>query len=395
MKKNFSIIFVVFIIIAFLIINVSCSNSPQKVENTPTLTPQPTNTNTPSPSPTITPTVTPTQIGGFSGSYIMYGIAGENEVWSLYHANGNIINTFYTHPLSEMTVKYSEIKWSPTGDRIAILFWNDGGTLILFRPDGTEIFSKKTNIHFYGGVVGQINWSPDGQWLVFPMEGDNSNIDIYKIDKNGENLQQLSDNYNVDSQPYFLPKGEKIMFMTDPLGGQIINSDGSDLHIADFALLWTKDENYYLVLEKNSKRLVLVNTTTNERSTIFTATGEDYYINVGAFFSPDEEWLYFSQYQGMGTPYEWYRINMKNLGAPIFFKETCMDKNYLPYERIAECRPIFSPDKTMIIYEGYSSDTRYKISDRYFSIDPITLKESPFGVNPEGVLYGFWQPNID
>ena len=198
-----------------------------------TLTPNSTSTLTLTPTitytltPTMTPTPTPTLMGGYPGQYLLSLSGQDSTMVNLYNADGSLVETIYEYYVNpdDLYVDYIGLDVSPSGEAVCILYGHDGANMLaLLRSDGTQIATMDTNLSFYGG---QADWSPDGQWLVFTSSGNNTYTDIYMIDANGENLQQLTNNHARNSSPYFLPLGEDIIYWEDQ-SPRIINlSDGS------------------------------------------------------------------------------------------------------------------------------------------------------------------------
>ena len=72
------------------------------------------------------------------------------------------------------------------------------------------------------------DWSPDGLQLIFSRNGK----DIWRVDADGTDLVQLTDNGRPETAPAFSPNGTKIVFMKMSPGGQFrvwtIFADGTE-----------------------------------------------------------------------------------------------------------------------------------------------------------------------
>jgi len=73
-------------------------------------------------------------------------------------------------------------------------------------------------------------WSPDGKQIVFSSNRD-GDIEIFSIDANGTNLQQLTENSADDNYPVWSPDGNRIAFYSNRdgvFGLFVMNADGRD-----------------------------------------------------------------------------------------------------------------------------------------------------------------------
>lgn len=94
-------------------------------------------------------------------------------------------------------------RWSPDGSLISFETDQDGEDWDIFvmNADGSEPHAITLNADADEWMQ---FWSPDGQWLVFvsAMDGD---FELYIIDINGRNLQQLTTNDFADEAPVWIP----------------------------------------------------------------------------------------------------------------------------------------------------------------------------------------------
>ena len=121
---------------------------------------------------------------------------------------------------------------SPNGRWIAL---TPEGILLLVDIDGL----KQREIHWDGpqGVTGMAAWSPDSKRLAFTIRIlGMRNIpgvpnDIYVVDINGENLQQLTAHPAPDRHPAWSPDGRWIAFQSERDGGNavyLMEADGAN-----------------------------------------------------------------------------------------------------------------------------------------------------------------------
>ena len=136
--------------------------------------------------------------------------------------------TFLTH---DATLGNWSPAWSPRGDWIA---YYSGGVgrlgLYLVRPDGSE------NHRILEGDAEYPAWSPDGEHLAFMSLGSpeglsSDDYDIYVVDADGRNMQQLTRSPGEDGWPAWSHDGTRIAYShMDPAGAEIhvMAADGQD-----------------------------------------------------------------------------------------------------------------------------------------------------------------------
>ena len=111
--------------------------------------------------------------------------------------------------------------WSPNGKRIAFVSNRDGHVhakhgwatyeIYVMDADGSNQQNLTNNPH----NDRQPSWSPDGERIVFSANRDWDNpqsIDIYVMDADGSNQLNLTNNPSEDESPSWSPDGERIVF---------------------------------------------------------------------------------------------------------------------------------------------------------------------------------------
>ena len=110
--------------------------------------------------------------------------------------------------------------WSPDGTQIAFQSARDGDyDIYVMDANGGNVQQLTDD----PGRDGLPDWSPDGSRIAFVSDRDGDN-EIYVMDVNGGNIQQLTDNPGSDSTPDWSPDGTQIVFAS--------NRDGdSDIYV--------------------------------------------------------------------------------------------------------------------------------------------------------------------
>lgn len=122
-----------------------------------------------------------------------------------------------SRPLTEGEAYHAECAYSPDGKEIVYASNEDGSmNLYVMNSDGTD---KKQITHTTNCYNGGPFFSPDGQKIIFRADRDKPHtLQIYMIDKTGENLQQLTDNGEVNWAPFWHPSGKGIAFTSSLKG---------------------------------------------------------------------------------------------------------------------------------------------------------------------------------
>ena len=207
--------------------------------------------------------------------------------------------------------------WSPDGKRIAFTSDRDGH--VIDDIPGLPIFEiymmdadggNQQNLTNDPDSDWSPSWSPDGERIAFNSDRD-GNYEIYVMDADGNNQQRLTDNDFYDTHPSWSPDGERIAFMS--------RRDGH--FIGEFGL---SSEIYVMDADgKNTRRL------TNNRKSDFSPS-----------WSPDGKWIAFtSDRKGDDVNYEIYVMDADG-------KNT----RRLTNNRVDDTSPSWSPDGKRIVF---------------------------------------------
>jgi Tol biopolymer transport system component len=274
-----------------------------------------------------TPTMIPTPLGKSSGNILHTTSKADEDTGDIFITNLDTLEKVQlTHNSNEKTSYHSPIA-SHNGEKIAYVLYKDNGATYYGKPFWKgEIFimdidgenpEKISNIQMFVGQQ-QIDdflsedlptWSPDDKKLAFSSNRnaliENFNIDedeIYVIDLETYDIQQLTKAKGLSTHPSWSPDGEYITFMSNRDGDWDIyymKSDGSgkDIKITintstDRFPSWSNDGNkiVYHSDRDGNLNLYVYNFETEEESKLTNHPADDATAN----WSPDDSWVVFS-----------------------------------------------------------------------------------------------------
>ena len=119
--------------------------------------------------------------------------------------------------LTQSSLNAKQPNWSPAGDKILYQSEKNGQWDIwTMNPDG----SGKTKVTNFPGNKTDAVFSPDGRFIIFSMENDETNLaNIYRVSIADGSLLRLTNDDGYDGAPSISPDGKKIIFessATDP-----------------------------------------------------------------------------------------------------------------------------------------------------------------------------------
>lgn len=151
--------------------------------------------------------------------------------------NGENLRNLTNHPARDL-----EPTWSPDGRFLAYVSNRDGDFKIYVMDTRTEELRRLTNHHKKEWAPA---WSPDGKWIAFVSSGDEIippvkfkiTSHIYRIDANGANLVQLTDQ-GKNLAPAWSPDSKQIAFVSyhrgnERIGLYIMDANGRKLRRVD------------------------------------------------------------------------------------------------------------------------------------------------------------------
>ena len=120
-------------------------------------------------------------------------------------------------------------KWSPDGSKIVFVSGEGRGDIYLMNRDGSSVeqLTEDPNIDFLP------NWSPNGQMIIFSSER-NGNLELYTIDIDTKKVKRLtfSDN-NGEVDAVYSPDGSQIAFASyferGSMNIYVMDADGTNI----------------------------------------------------------------------------------------------------------------------------------------------------------------------
>jgi TolB protein len=180
-------------------------------------------------------------------------------------ANGRILftsaNRLYTVDpgggpwtrLVSAETRQAQAAWSPDGSKVAFRVGPDGDSEIwIVDADGANL-NQVTDTPNPGGdprYSSQPGWSPDGRRIVFRSDRRDNNADVWVMDADGSNVQPLVQTPGDERYPAFSPDGTRLVYRTDTDGDPeiyVARADGTapvkltDNALFDSAPAWSPD----------------------------------------------------------------------------------------------------------------------------------------------------------
>ncbi len=163
------------------------------------------------------------QLGGWSpdGEWVAYAVL-DGPVQGIHRKNPRGVNEIRVTDGPDTSPA-----WSPDGRWIAFNRDEQGNPdIFIVNRDGENLINLTAN----EADDSEFDWSPDSRWIAFVSQRD-GNPEVYVVSSDGRNTSRLTNNRVVDRQPRWSRDGGRILFTSDNDGNfdlYTMNRDGSE-----------------------------------------------------------------------------------------------------------------------------------------------------------------------
>lgn len=163
--------------------------------------------------------ITSTKAGAFSPNWspddtkiVFSGYEDSKYIYDLYVVNSDGSKEYRLTDYKITGNNAQSPVWSPNGNKIAFVLFpqkccnGEDAEIYTIEADGSEL-QQLTNNNQYDLAP---SWSPDGSQIVF--SSGLQSFDIYTMDAQGEQLKQLTNTQYQEKNPSWSPNGDKIVY---------------------------------------------------------------------------------------------------------------------------------------------------------------------------------------
>jgi Tol biopolymer transport system component len=162
-----------------------------------------------------------------------------NSDTALYISDFDGANTYKISLEPPISMTAREPKWSPDGSEIIFPAFSVGRNMDIFRIDVDGSDLENLTVQYGDGYYFSPNWSPNGDQIALISSGDNTSIQVLSLDE--MSLTSVADwtfygeiGYpTMQYAPQWSPDGKKLLFATKAEAGDFdiftVNVDGTDL----------------------------------------------------------------------------------------------------------------------------------------------------------------------
>lgn len=195
---------------------------------TPTITPTPPPTGTPAPEATATPTPTPLPLMSFRGQIAF--MSDNPDKPGFYAMNPDGSSRQYIGPLDSKSLldqydQQTELhRQSPDGQYSIYVGKVDGRAQVVMRVPLSPVYGQQPDkpVTRLTGIAYDPEWSPDGAWIVFvTQENESDDVWIVRPDSTEQKALMRND-WEWDKHPTWSPDSSRIAFWSNREGTKAI-----------------------------------------------------------------------------------------------------------------------------------------------------------------------------
>lgn len=328
------------------------------------ITAYPADISKPESTPTmILPTAGPTVVGGYAGYYltIIDQTADTPARLSLFDYRSNEIKALWTFPAVQDKLFYGLFP-SPQNDLLLITECIDLGYCDLYTWGLKDQAAKKITQRQIKVNTHRLQWFPDGTAIFLPQPGNSvskSSVDIIRLSDG--NIEEREFQFNFDA--WLSPDGTKILYMSQG-DLSVMDIDGknqetilSNKDVGQFSWFPDGKRIWFNLYEGNKAgaTIYVLNLETGEQTKLTGKKGGYFY---GVVISPDEKYLLFR----LSTPGISNDPATNNLLwiVPSDGSREAVKIGFSSQDDFGDFASNyrFSPDGTMILFNGFPPDRR-------------------------------------
>ncbi len=248
--------------------------------------------------------------------------------------------------------------------------------LYIMDPDG----SNRQQLTSHSGTDTQPSWSPDGQYIVFHSDRYGNN-DIFVTNRQGEGtyLAQLTSHGANDHDPSWSPNGQWIAFISERNGNRnvyVMNSDGSSVRqltnvgAAERRPAWSPDSRYIIFESKRDgdTRIYIMDVNGGGQRPLSSGPGDD----ISPNWAPSVNQITFASHRDADFQVKrWPEIYVMNSGGG--------NQTRLTSNNADDDMPAWSPDGSWILFSSREHSCSGVQNDRQCDWDLYLIR--PDGSN--------------